>query len=47
VINNGYELKIKTKLFPISCIITSEETKEKLTNILSKHAMANRKEIIK
>jgi hypothetical protein len=43
-VNNGYELKIMTKIFPISCIITSEETKEKLTKILSEHEIVNRKE---
>jgi hypothetical protein len=43
-INNGYELKIKTKVFPISCFVTSEETKEKLTKILSEHEIANGQE---
>ncbi|MDQ0971556.1 hypothetical protein QFZ31_001434 [Neobacillus niacini] len=43
-VNNGYELIIKTKVFPVSCIITSEETKEKLTKILSEHAIGNRKD---
>lgn len=43
-VNNGYELKIKTKGFPISCFITSEETKEKLNKILSEHAIGNRKD---
>lgn len=36
--NKGYELKIKTIGFPVSCIITSEEMKEKLDKILSEHA---------
>jgi len=36
-VNQGYELKIKTKSFPISCLITTEETKEKLTRILKEH----------
>jgi len=39
-VNNGYELKIKTKIFPISCIITAEETKKKLTKLLSENAAA-------
>jgi hypothetical protein len=43
-VNNGYELKIKTKGFPISCIVTAEETKEKLTNLLDEHAKANGKD---
>lgn len=41
-VNNGYELKIKTKIFPISCIVTAEETKEKLTNILSEQTPEGR-----
>jgi hypothetical protein len=39
-VNNGYELKIKTKVFPISCIVTSEGTKKKLTKLLSENAAA-------
>lgn len=35
--NNGYELKMKTKGFPISCVITSDEVKEKLTEVLAEH----------
>lgn len=34
-VNNSYELKIYGKLFSISCIVTTEETKEKLTGILA------------
>lgn len=39
-VNTGYELKIKTKILPISCIITAEETKKKLTKLLSENAAA-------
>lgn len=35
--NNGWELKIKTKGFPISCIITSEETKDILNDLLNEY----------
>lgn len=34
--NSGYELKIKTAGFPVSCIITSEEMKEQLQRYLNK-----------
>ena len=33
-VNSGYELKIKTKQSAVSCIVTSEEVKEKLAGIL-------------
>jgi len=36
--NDGYELKIKTKGIPISCIVTSEEMKERLDGIMSNRA---------
>jgi hypothetical protein len=40
-VNHGYELKIKGKFFGTSCIVTTEEMKEKLTGILSKHIEVN------
>lgn len=36
-VNDGYELKISTIGFPISCIVTSNDMKEKLTKILGEH----------
>lgn len=32
--NGGYELKIKTKGFPVSCVVTSTEMKDRLEQIL-------------
>ena len=34
-VNDAYELKIKTRGFPISCIVTSDEMREKLSKILN------------
>ncbi|MGM7636618.1 hypothetical protein [Bacillus sp. Hm123] len=34
-VNAGYELIIKKRFFSTSCVVTSEETKEKLTVVLS------------
>lgn len=34
-VNDGFELKIQTAFFPISCIVTSIEMKEKLELLLS------------
>ncbi|WP_203363643.1 hypothetical protein [Bacillus sp. REN10] len=36
-VNAGYELIIKTKLFSTSCVVTSDDMKEKLTAVLSEH----------
>ena len=36
-VNNGYELIIKTKGFSVRGIVTTNEMKEKLTNILNEH----------
>ena len=36
-VNGGYELKIRTKVFSTSCIVTSDEMKEKLAGILNNH----------
>lgn len=33
--NSGYELKMKTKGFPVSCVITSKEMKDKLKQFIS------------
>ncbi|MGD6943179.1 hypothetical protein ACQCT6_14265 [Cytobacillus gottheilii] len=33
-VNSGYELKIQTKFLPVSCIVTSERMKDKLTEIM-------------
>ncbi|MEW9108084.1 hypothetical protein [Cytobacillus gottheilii] len=33
-VNGGYELKIQTKFLPVSCIVTSDSMKEKLTVIM-------------
>lgn len=35
--NEGYELKIKTKDFPTSCIVVDEKAKRKLNNILGEY----------
>lgn len=45
-VNEGFELRIKTKGFPISCFVTSEEMKEKLTEIFSEHVIVDRKESV-
>jgi len=37
--NDGYELKIKTNGFPISCVVTSIEMKEKLTSVLRERSV--------
>ncbi|MGM8363929.1 hypothetical protein ACLIBG_00475 [Virgibacillus sp. W0181] len=39
--NAGYELKVKTKGFPLSFIITTDEMKGKLNRMLSQHVNAN------
>ncbi len=36
-VNNAYELIIKTKGFPVRGIVTSDEIKEKFTEILTEH----------
>lgn len=43
-VNGGYELKVKTKLFSASCIVTSDEMKEKLSNVITEHAKVNEEE---
>lgn len=40
-INKGYELIIKERLFSVSCIVTSEAMKEKLSKILCEHGVVN------
>lgn len=42
--NEGYELKIKAKFYSISCIVTSAEMKEKLSDVLSEHIKVNERE---
>ena len=42
-VNNRYELKIKTKGFPVSLVVTSDEMKEKLDNILREHIYGTEK----
>jgi hypothetical protein len=42
--NNGYELIIKKRFFSVSCILTSEEMKGKMTEILNKHLSLSRNE---
>ncbi|MGX6445223.1 hypothetical protein ACWM35_18565 [Neobacillus sp. K501] len=44
-VNNGYELKMKTKFIPISCIITSDRMKEKITKVLCEHGIVNIEEL--
>ena len=46
-VNNGYELKIKAKFFPISCIVTSNEMKEKLSRIISEYAYLQNNEKVR
>ncbi|MFD1708179.1 hypothetical protein ACFSCZ_15775 [Siminovitchia sediminis] len=36
-VNDGYELKLKTRGFPVSCMITTDEMKENLADVLNKH----------
>lgn len=36
-VNNGYELRMKLKGRSINCIVTSDEIKEKVNNVLSEH----------
>lgn len=38
--NEGYELKVKTSGFSVSCIVTSIEMKEKLINVLNEQVIA-------
>ncbi|WP_397539154.1 hypothetical protein [Rummeliibacillus pycnus] len=38
-VNDGYELKMIAKFSTISCIVTTDEAKEKLTKILSEHGL--------
>lgn len=38
-VNGGYELKISMKIFSTSCIVTSDEMKERLDRILTNHVM--------
>ncbi|MCM3316298.1 hypothetical protein M3603_06360 [Rummeliibacillus stabekisii] len=45
-INNGYELVIKKQLFSVSCIVTDEDTKHKLQNILKQNGIAGLDESI-
>lgn len=42
-VNSGYELKIKTKLSGVSCIVMSEAVKEKLAGILDAHLKARKR----
>jgi len=42
--NDGFELKIKTKIFSSSCVVTSDEMKDKLSDILSKHVQESENE---
>ncbi|PAQ14709.1 hypothetical protein CD798_09680 [Bacillaceae bacterium SAOS 7] len=47
-VNAGYELIIKKRFFSTSCIVTSDEMKEKLTVVLSEHvAMELEKSVLK
>src|SRR5690625_2624261 len=43
-VNEGYELKMKAKFLSTSCIITSAEMKEKLSNVLTEHVKVNEEE---
>ncbi|RYG74176.1 hypothetical protein EU245_02885 [Lentibacillus lipolyticus] len=36
-VNDTYELRIKAKFHSISCIVTTDEVKEKLNNVLNEH----------
>lgn len=36
-VNNGYELKMKGRFFSVSCIVTSDEIKEKVGKVLNEH----------
>ena len=38
-VNDEYELRIKTKGFPISCIVTSSDMIDKLSKILNEHGV--------
>src|SRR5690625_1315265 len=44
--NDGFELKIKTKVFTTSCIVTSAEMKEKLSEILNEHILMKENEAV-
>ncbi|PAV27981.1 hypothetical protein CIL05_19140 [Virgibacillus profundi] len=41
--NEGYQLKVKTKFYFTSCVITSDEMKDRLNHILSEHVQVNEK----
>src|SRR5699024_2897419 len=43
--NDGYELKIKTKGFPISFVVTSDEMKETLNKALGEHVKRNEESV--
>jgi len=43
-VNGGYELKVKAKLSSTSCIVTSDEMKERLSNVLSEYVKVNEEE---
>lgn len=36
-VNDKYELKVKAKGFPISCVVISDTVKERLTEVLAEH----------
>lgn len=40
-VNDSYELKVKATFFSASCIVTSDEMKEKLNTVLTKHVKVN------
>lgn len=40
-VNEGFELKIKTKIFATNCIVTSKEMKRKLHSLLNEHLQRN------
>lgn len=45
-VNNGYELILKESIFTTSCIVTSEKSKETLTQILYEHGLKEKKDIV-
>ena len=43
-VNNGYELILKESLFTVSCIVTSEESKETLTQIFYEYGLKQKQD---
>ncbi|WP_085993278.1 hypothetical protein [Oceanobacillus senegalensis] len=43
-VNNQYELVMKTRLFPVTCIVTRDDMKERLQTILTEYGVLEKRE---